>query len=106
MRDDISIEINATNAQRYHWRVTGEDAGSAAGSQGSEASLKKALQVAAGKLQADKIDGVAWLEYIRAKYDADYPECEGSIRATGKATVAGLYKTPEKAADYLVATAK
>ena len=103
---NIQIQINATNVRVYHWRVTGEDAGAAAGSQGVEPSLRKALLAAAGKLHADKVEGVAWVEYTRAKYDADYPECEGSIRATGHATVEGLYQTPEKTAERLVADAK
>ena len=103
---NIHIQVNATNTARYHWRVAGEDAGAAAGSQGMESSLHRALLAAAGELHADKVEGVAWVEYTRAKYDADYPECEGSIRATGHATVSDLYQTPEKAADYLVANAK
>ena len=103
---DISIEINATNARVYYWRVTGEDAGAAAGSQGTEPSLRKALMAAAGKLHADQVEGTAWVEYTRAKYTSDYPECEGSIRATVHATVEGLHQTPEKTAERLVADAK
>ena len=104
--NNIQIQINATNALVYHWRVTGEDAGASAGSQGTEQSLGKALLSAAEKMHADKVEGMAWLEYTRAKYDADYPECEGGIRATAHATVEGLYYTPEKTAGRLLADAK
>ena len=102
----IHIEIRSTNVRVYHWRVSGEDAGAAAGSQGTEPSLRKALMAAAGKLHADKVEGVAWVEYTRAKYDKNYPECEGSIRATCHAAVEGLYNTPEKTAERLVDDAK
>lgn len=106
MTTNTSVEIKATNSSVYYWWIAGEGAGAAAGRQGTETNLSRAILQVAGLIGRYAEDEIAFVSYRRDFYDRPYPECERHIDSSAFATVAGMLNNPSKLAKHLIENAK